>query len=124
MTSHELISREDLDGGRVDVSDIDTGERLPSVHPGEVLRADFLDPIGLTAHALALALRVPANRITMILAGERAVSADTALRLGRHFGASAGFWLNLQKSYELEVAERLSGARIRIEVLPRSSPDI
>ena len=121
MTSHQLISRNDLDGGRVDVSAIDTGERLPSVHPGEVLRADFLDAMGVTAHALSLALRVPANRITMILAGERAVSADTALRLGRHFGTSAGFWLNLQKSYELEVAERVSGARIRSEVSPRTS---
>ena len=120
MTNQLVISREDLDAGRVDFSGIDTGERLPGVHPGEVLRADFLDAMGLTAHALALALRVPANRITAILAGDRAVSADTALRLARHFGTSAGFWLNLQKSYELEVAERLAGARIRAEVSPRT----
>ena len=115
----ELISRDDLDAGRVDFSDLDSGEALPAVHPGEVLRADFLDAIGLTAHALALALCVPANRVTAILAGERAVTADTALRLARHFGTSAGFWLNLQKRYELEVAERAAGARIRAEVLPR-----
>ncbi len=121
MTNQQVISREDLDAGRVDFSGIDTGERLPSVHPGDVLRADFLDAMGLTAHALALALRVPANRITAILAGDRAVSADTALRLARHFGTSAGFWLNLQKSYELEVAERLAGARIRAEVSPRTA---
>jgi addiction module HigA family antidote len=119
MARQELISRDDLDAGRVDFSDLDSGEDLPAVHPGEVLRADFLDAIGLTAHALALALRVPANRVTAILAGERAVTADTALRLARHFGTSAGFWLNLQKRYELEVAERTAGARIRAEVLPR-----
>ena len=75
----------------------------------------------MSAHALALALRVPANRITMILAGERAVTAETALRLARHFGTSAGFWLNLQKTYELEVAERTSGERVRAEVMPRTA---
>lgn len=121
MTTQTLISRADLDAGRVDLSDLETGERLAPVHPGDVLRADFLGPMGLTAHALALALRVPANRITAILAGERAVTADTALRLARHFGTSAGFWLNLQKAHELEVAERAAGARIRAEVTPRQS---
>lgn len=119
MPTQQLISREDLDAGRVDFSDIDSGQRLPPVHPGDVLRHDFLEPLGLTAHALALALRVPPNRITTILAGERAVTAETALRLARHFGTSAGFWLNLQKNHELEVAERASGARIRAEVTPR-----
>ena len=121
MATKQLISREELDSGRVDFSDLDSGERLALVHPGEVLRADFLDELGLTAHALALALRVPANRITTILAGDRAVTADTALRLSRHFGTSAGFWLNLQKAYELEVAERAAGARIRAEVAPRQA---
>jgi addiction module HigA family antidote len=119
MATKQLISREELDSGRVDFSDLDCGERLAPVHPGEVLRADFLDAMGLTAHALALALRVPANRITTILAGDRAVTADTALRMARHFGTSAGFWLNLQKAYELEMAERAAGARIRAEVSPR-----
>jgi len=97
---------------------LDCGERLPPVHPGEVLRHDFLEPLGLTAHALSLALRVPANRITAILAGQR---AETALRLARHFGASAGFWLNLQKAYELDMAERATGAQIRAEVAPRAA---
>jgi len=91
------------------------------VYPGDVLRHDFLEPLGLSAHALAVALRVPANRITTILAGERAVTAETALRLARHFGTSAGFWLNLQESYELDVAERGAGARIRSEVAPREA---
>ena len=84
-----------------------------------MLRHEFLEPLGLTAHALALALRVPANRITAILAGRRAVTAETALRFARHFGTSPGFWLDLQKNYELEVAERAEGARIRAEVAPR-----
>jgi addiction module HigA family antidote len=121
MTTQKLISRDDLDAGRVDFSELDSGEHLPPVHPGDVLRHDFLEPLGLSAHALALALRVPANRITTILAGERAVTAETALRLARHFGTSAGFWLNLQKAYELEVAERAAGARIRSEVAPRAA---
>jgi addiction module HigA family antidote len=117
--TQELISREDLDAGRVSFGELDDGERPSPVHPGDVLRVDFLEAMGMTAHALALVLRVPANRVTAILAGKRAVTADTALRLARHFGTSAGFWLNLQKSYELEVTERVAGARIRAEVLPR-----
>ncbi len=119
MARRQVISRDDLDAGRVDFSDTATGERLPPVHPGEVLRHDFLDPLSLTAHTLAL--RVPPNRVTTILAGERAVTAETALRLARYFGTSAGFWLNLQKVYELDVAERAAGDRIRAEVAPREA---
>jgi addiction module HigA family antidote len=121
MAKRQTIPRDDLDAGRVDLSETTSGERLPPVHPGEILRHDFMQPLGLTAHALALALRVPANRITAILAGERAVTAETALRLARHFGTSAGFWLNLQKAYELDVAERAAGERIRTEVAPRAA---
>jgi addiction module HigA family antidote len=121
MATRRLISRDDLDAGRVDFSEVETGERLPPVPPGEVLRHDFLNPLGLTPHALALALRVPPNRITAILAGQRAVTAESALRLARHFGTSPGFWLNLQKAYELDMAEREVGARIRAEVVPREA---
>jgi addiction module HigA family antidote len=121
MARQNLISRADLDAGRIDFSDSESIAILPPVHPGDVLRHDFLEPLGLSAHALAMALRVPPNRITAILAAERAVTADTALRLARHFGTSAGFWVNLQKSYELEVAERAAGARIRAEVAPRAA---
>lgn len=118
MARRNPILREALDASLSEPV-AEGGERLPPVHPGEVLRHEFLTPLGLTAHALALALRVPANRISTILAGERAVTAETALRLARHFGTTPGFWLNLQKAYELDVAEREAGARIRAEVAPR-----
>jgi len=121
MAKQHPIPRDDLDAGRVDLSAIDSGERLPPVHPGDILRHDFLEPLSLSGHALALALRVPANRIGAILAGRRAVTAETALRLARHFGTTPGFWLNLQKAYELEAAERAEGARIRAEVEPRAA---
>ncbi|HXG80336.1 MAG TPA: HigA family addiction module antitoxin, partial [Sphingomicrobium sp.] len=87
--------------------------------PGEMLRAEFLEPLGMSANALALALRVPANRVTAIINGERAVTADTAMRLARYFGTSARFWLNLQQSYDLSRAAAETGAAIAREVLPR-----
>jgi addiction module HigA family antidote len=95
---------------------------LAPVHPGDVLLHEFLEPMGLTPHMLSLHLRVPANRISAIIHGERSVSADTALRLARYFGTTAGFWLNLQKQFELELAGRKSGARILAEVAPRLTP--
>ena len=74
---------------------------LPPVHPGEVLAEDFLEPLGLTQYRLAKDTSVPARRINEIVKGERAVSADTALRLARYFGTSDLFWLNLQARYDL-----------------------
>ena len=85
------------------------------IHPGRILRRE-LAARGMSANRLALALRVPSGRITSILNGKRAISADTALRLARHFGTSAQFWLNLQTRYDLAVTERDHGARIAIEV--------
>jgi antitoxin HigA-1 len=120
MPSRRPIPRSDLEAGRVDLSEVESGARLAPIHPGEVLRHEFLEPLGLSAHALALALRVPANRISAIVSGRRAVTAETALRLARHFGTTPGFWLNLQKAFELEQAEREAGARIRTEVAPRA----
>lgn len=85
------------------------------IHPGEIL-ADELDEIGISAAELARLLGVPANRVSQIVAGRRAVTADTALRLARYFGTSADLWMNLQKTYELDLArERLGGAIERIE---------
>ena len=95
--------------------------RLPPIHPGEVLREEFLAPLGMSAHKLALALRVPATRINDIVNEKRGITADTALRLSRYFGTTARFWLNLQASYELEVAEDQLGKAVVREVLPRSA---
>ena len=94
--------------------------KLRPVHPGEVLREEFLGPLGLTAHALAQALRVPAPRINDIVRERRGVSPDTALRLARHFGTTPEFWLNLQASYDLKIAVRVGGAKINREVEPRA----
>ena len=81
-------------------------ERLPNIHPGEILREEFLNPLGITAYRLAKDIRVPATRIADILSGRRGISAETALRLSRYFGNSAQFWLNLQAHYELREARR------------------
>jgi len=88
----------------------------PPVHPGEVLKAEFLDETGVSAYALAKALCVPANRVTAIVNGERAITAETALRLARFFGTTDSFWMNLQSSYELAVAKQKDAARIEREV--------
>ena len=85
-------------------------KKLPLVHPGEVLNEEFLKPMGITQYRLAKDTSVPPRRINEIVHGLRSISADTALRLGRYFGMSAQFWLNLQSHYDLEVGrERLSG---------------
>ena len=90
------------------------------VHPGEVLREE-LDELGLSASALSKALGVPVNRVTMILNGQRGVSADTALRLARYFGTAPQLWLNLQKTWELRQAEIESSREIAERVTPRRS---
>jgi addiction module HigA family antidote len=102
----KLISREDLDAGKVDLSVGSTRQKLPFVTPGEVLREEFMAPMAISARALARDIDVPANRITEILHGERAITADTALRLSRRFGVSAEFWMNLQTAHDLEKARR------------------
>lgn len=91
--------------------------KLPPIHPGEILK-DELDELGLSANAMALALRIPANRLTEIINGKRGISADTAMRLARYFGTSAQMWMNLQSHYELEVAEHDLAERIAREVQP------
>ena len=92
-------------------------KKLPLLHPGEYLRC-VLDDAGLSANAVALSLRVPANRLTEILNGRRAITADTAMRLGRYFGTSAQMWVNLQAKYDLEAAEEALAERIQMEVQP------
>ncbi len=93
------------------------GFAFEPAHPGKVLQ-EVLAARGLTANALALKLRVPANRLTEILNGKRGISPDTALRLSRSLGPSAAFWLNLQSQYDLARTEKLRGAKIRTEVEP------
>ncbi len=119
MPIRRLIARDERPADRVHPADLRTCAHLPSVHPGDVLRHNFLEPLGLSADALAQALHVPPTRIATILAGEHGVTAEIALRLARHFGTQPGFWLNLQNDFELEVAERADGERIRAEVAPR-----
>lgn len=87
-------------------------------HPGEILREDFMIPLGLSANALARALNVPPNRISAIIAttAPRGVTPDTALRLARCFGTTPDFWLNLQQAHDLSLAEHLSASRINAEV--------
>ncbi len=88
------------------------------IHPGEILREEFMIPLGLSAHALAMALRVPAPRINDIVRERRTVTADTALRLARYFGTSAEFWLGLQSDYDMKIALAENGARINQDVSP------
>jgi addiction module HigA family antidote len=96
-------------------------ERLPPVHPGEVLLEDFMKPLGISQYRLAKDIGVPPLRISQIVRGQRAITADTALRLARYFGTSAAVWVRLQARYDLEVAEAQLGERINREVkaLPR-----
>ncbi|MEB3188544.1 MAG: HigA family addiction module antitoxin [bacterium] len=98
-------------------------ERLDPVHPGEVLLRDFLEPMGLSQLRLATETGLPVSRINAIVRHERAITADTALRLGRFFGVDPRVWLGLQMQYDLEVAARHMGDRLEREVRPRvSSP--
>jgi antitoxin HigA-1 len=93
---------------------------LSPIHPGEILRSDFMEPLRLSMNRLALDLRVPVTRISEIVHGRRGVTPDTALRLARYFNTSAGFWLNLQAAYDLEVAEDKLSRTIEREVQPAS----
>jgi addiction module HigA family antidote len=91
------------------------------IHPGEVLREDFLKPLGMSANALAKALSVPTPRINDVVRERRGISADTAMRLARYFGGDARSWLNLQAAYDLRVAELSSAERIAREVSPAAA---
>ena len=98
------IRIEDVAG--MDFSDVAGLGHIGPVTPGDVLREDFLAPLGLSARALAREIGVPSNRITAILSGDRRVTAETAILLGERFGTSAEFWLNLQTAHDLEAARR------------------
>jgi len=91
---------------------------MRAVHPGEVLREDYLEPLEMSANALAQALRVTPARINEIVREKRGITADTALRLARYFGGDAQSWLNLQAIYDLKRAEQESGEKINKEISP------
>jgi len=93
-----------------------TKRELPPIHPGEILLEEFLKPMGITQYRLAKDTSVDPRRINEIVHGSRAITADTALRLGRFFGTSPEFWLNLQAHYDLEVQEMELGDRLEEEV--------
>ncbi len=93
---------------------------LPPIHPGEMLREDFLVPMGLSANALAIAIGVPATRIGEIVNERRGISADTAIRLGRYFHMSAEFWMNLQSDYDLESARYVLDMKAIQSIKPAS----
>jgi addiction module HigA family antidote len=92
--------------------------KMRPIHPGEILREEYLVPLGMSANALAMALHVPAPRVNDIVRERRAVTPDTALRLARYFDTTAQFWLNLQSSFDLKKAEQEAGDRIAEEVRP------
>jgi len=91
------------------------------VHPGEILREDFLIPLGMSANALSKALNVPAPRINDIVRERRGVTADTAMRLARYFGGDARSWMNLQAAYDLRLAEIENAKRIEKEIVPAAA---
>lgn len=97
--------------------------KLAPIHPGEVLRADFLEPLGLSQYRLAQDVSVPPRRINEIVHGTRAITADTALRLARYFGTSDRFWLNLQARFDLETQRDVLGPRLarEVRILERAS---
>jgi addiction module HigA family antidote len=115
------IRRESLEAGQINLSDVTDGARLAPVHPGEVLRHEYLEPLGMSVYGLAGALGVSRSRINETVQGRRAVTAETALRLSRFFGTSADFWLELQAAYDLEVARHALGEKIKAEVRPRAA---
>lgn len=94
---------------------------LDPIHPGEILYEEFMAPMGISINRLARDLDVPPNRISLILKGKRAITADTALRLGAYFRVSPELWLNLQVDYEMRVASRERGEDIRKRVRPRAA---
>lgn len=96
-------------------------EKLPNIHPGEVLLQEFLKPMDITQNRLGRGIGVPPRRINEIVLGKRAITADTALRLARYFGVSEGFWMGLQADYDLEETRRQLGDRLEKEVRPHAA---
>ena len=100
-------------------SELPEGAPMPALHPGEMLREEFMKPLGLSANALAIALRVPVTRISEIVRERRGITADTALRLARYFNMTPEFWMRLQMDYDLESAADAIEITLREEIRPR-----
>src|ERR1700736_2090169 len=115
------IKREDVDAGRVDFAEVTTGKKLPPIHPGEILRDEFLKPMKISVYTLAQAIKVPRSRVNDIVLGRRGITADTAFRLARYFGTTPDFWINLQARSDLGAGERKLRRRIEREVRPRAA---
>ena len=115
------IKREDIETGKIDFSDITTGRRLPAVHPGDVLKTEFLEPLSLSVYQLAKDLKVQRSRLNEIVLGQRSLTADTALRLAVYFGTTPEYWINLQTQYDLDIANRQLRKKIEREVTPRAA---
>ena len=115
------IKREDIDAGKIDFAGVAAGRKLPPVHPGDVLKMEFLEPLGLSVYQLAKDLKVQRSRLNEIVLGQRAVTSDTALRLAIYFGTTPDFWINLQTQHDLELANRTLRKRIEREVVPRAA---
>ena len=115
------IKREDLDRRAVDFSDVATERLLPPVHPGEILRDELLRPLALSVYRLARALKSLRPRLNDIVLGRRGVTIDTALRLGRYFGTTPEFRINLQARHDLDVAERTLRLEIEREIVLHST---
>jgi addiction module HigA family antidote len=115
------IRRENVDAGDVDFRGVVTGKRILPVHPGAILRDDFLKPMGLSVYALAKAINVTRSRVNDIVLGRRAISAETALRFARYFGTTPEFWVNLQSHYGLELERAAKQARIEAEIKPHAA---
>ncbi|MDQ6954446.1 MAG: HigA family addiction module antitoxin [Mariprofundaceae bacterium] len=112
------ITRESLNRGNIDFSEITTGERIGNIHPGEILRDDFLKPMGISQYRLAKDSGISQMTASKIVRGKQAITAETALRLGRYFGLSPEFWAGLQTAYDLEAAELALADKLAHEVHP------
>jgi len=110
------INRAALAG--MDFSDVGTGRKLKPVHPGEIVLKDFIEPMGLTRYKVAKGAGMAQRRLDEICMGKRAITADTALRLGRFFGIDPQIWMNLQSQHDLDVAQRELRKRLDEEVTP------
>ncbi len=110
------IRREDLDAGRVEFKGVASASKLRPVHPGEILRTDFLEPLDISVYALAKAIHVPRSRANDIVLERRGITADTAIRLARYFRTTPEFWINLQSRYDLDVAREESRGKIEREI--------